>query len=71
MAESQKMIYIDEDKGVDAPSTTGSQDAPFKTLSIAYIQNDGQGSYLVKKQEEGKEAEWVPATKSGLKKSSD
>jgi asparaginyl-tRNA synthetase len=68
MAEAQKTIYIDEDNGIDAPTTNGSQDAPFKTLSIAYIQNDGQGSYLVKKWEEGKEAEWVPATKSGLKK---
>lgn len=64
MAET---AYIDEKTGKDSTDATGAEDSPYASLSYAFIQRDGQGSFLTKKEEEGK-SEWVPATKSGLKK---
>jgi asparaginyl-tRNA synthetase len=68
MAEDKKTIHIDEEKGKDEPGATGAEEAPYKTLQYAYIQTDGQGSYAVRKYEEGKPAEWGPASKAGTKK---
>lgn len=56
MATPQK-IYIDEDTGVDATSTPGSEESPFKTLQFAYIQTDGAGEYLTRKSVTGVVAE--------------
>ncbi|KIW05577.1 asparagine-tRNA ligase [Verruconis gallopava] len=68
MAESQKTIYVDEKAGKDDASATGTESAPYQSLAYAYIQNDGQGTYLQRKYEEGKEPEYAPASKAGTKK---
>jgi hypothetical protein len=73
MAEAQKNVHIDDQKGKDEPSSTGAEDAPYASLSYAYIQTDGQGKYTVAKYEENEEkksvfVEWAPASKAGTKK---
>ncbi len=69
-------FYIDEDVGRDEDSSTGSKDAPYKTLLFAIIQHPGV-SYQTRKSESGPvdangdpaaRLEWKPATKSALKK---
>lgn len=71
MAEEAKTIYIDEEAGQDTPTATGSETAPYKSLVHAYIQTDGQGTYLTRKAggEDSKGSlEWVSASKAGSKK---
>jgi asparaginyl-tRNA synthetase len=59
-------LYIDEDKGVDAPETQGTEASPFKSLIHAYVEKGGaDNEYHVKK---AGEDEYKPATKSALKK---
>lgn len=60
--------YIDEKSGKDDSSATGQESAPYASLQYAYITNDGQGTYQVRKYEEGKEPEYAPASKAGTKK---
>lgn len=60
------VIYIDEEKGIDAHDTEGTEAAPFKSLPQAYVERGGAANeYKVKKQGED---EYKPAAKSALKK---
>jgi asparaginyl-tRNA synthetase len=71
MADSQETIYIDEDNGKDDTSAKGTEDQPYKTLIFAYIQTEGNASYLTRKAEpaaaDGAASappEWKPAAKA-------
>lgn len=59
------VIYIDEEKGIDAPETQGTEAAPFKSILIAYSEKGAENEYQVKKK--GDE-EYKPAAKAALKK---
>lgn len=59
------VIYIDEEKGIDAPETQGTEAAPFKTLSEAYIIHGAESEYQVKKKDD---EEFKPAAKAAMKK---
>jgi asparaginyl-tRNA synthetase len=59
------IIYIDEGKGIDAHDTQGTEAAPFKSLSQAYLERGPDDEYQVKKKDE---EEYKPAAKSALKK---
>jgi len=60
------VIYIDEEKGIDSPDTLGTEAAPFKSLSHAYVERGGAANeYQVKKKDE---EEYKPAAKSAMKK---
>jgi asparaginyl-tRNA synthetase len=59
------VIYIDEEKGVDAPDTQGSETAPFKSLSQAYLEHGADNEYKVKKKDD---EEYKPAAKAAMKK---
>jgi asparaginyl-tRNA synthetase len=59
------IIYIDEEKGVDAHDTPGTQAAPFKSLQQAYLEHGADNEYQVKKKDD---EEYKPAAKSALKK---
>lgn len=59
------VIYIDEEKGIDAPETQGTETAPFKSLLIAYSEKGADNEYQVKKKGE---EEFKPAAKAALKK---
>ena len=61
-------IYVDEKAGKDDTSATGAQDSPYASLVYAYVQQEGEGTYQVRKYEEGKEPEWSAASKAGMKK---
>lgn len=72
MATPQK-LYIDEDTGVDATDTPGSDEKPFKSLQFAYVQTEGAGEYFTRKSLSGVVAEgadkstlleWQPASKA-------
>lgn len=77
---AEKKIYIDEDVGKDEAGADGSEQAPFKTLLHAKIQNPEGATFWTRKSQtgaveaEGEEAiaaarlEWKAATKSALKK---
>ncbi|KAI9697108.1 MAG: hypothetical protein M1820_007923 [Bogoriella megaspora] len=65
MAEA---IHIDEETGIDASTTAGSESAPFKTLQFAYSQKPEQPQYLTRVKADDGSLEWKPATKSALKK---
>jgi asparaginyl-tRNA synthetase len=78
MAEKQS-VYVDEDVGKDASSSTGTEQAPYKTLLYARQQSSDDVQFLVRKSETGpvsadgdaaERLEWKPATKSALKKMS-
>ncbi|POR34706.1 Asparaginyl-trna synthetase [Tolypocladium paradoxum] len=59
------VIYIDEEKGIDANDTPGTVASPFNSLSQAYLQHGPEKEYRVRKKDEG---EYKPAAKAGLKK---
>ena len=59
------IIYIDEGKGIDAHDTQGTEAAPFKSLSQAYLERGPDDEYQVKKKDG---EEYKPAAKSALKK---
>ncbi|KAG9710559.1 asparaginyl-tRNA synthetase, partial [Aureobasidium melanogenum] len=59
-------IYIDEEKGIDAESATGSEQAPYKSVQYAFLQHADNAQYQVRKSAE--EPEWKPAAKAALKK---
>ncbi|KAK3938603.1 hypothetical protein QBC46DRAFT_389840 [Diplogelasinospora grovesii] len=59
------IIYVDEEKGVDAPETAGTQDAPFQSVSVAYLEKGADNEFQVKKKGED---EYKPAAKAALKK---
>ncbi|KAG9684702.1 asparaginyl-tRNA synthetase, partial [Aureobasidium melanogenum] len=59
-------IYIDEEKGIDAESATGSEQAPYKSVQYAFLQHADNAQYLVRKSAE--DPEWKPAAKAALKK---
>jgi asparaginyl-tRNA synthetase len=58
-------IYVDEEKGVDAPETAGTEAAPFASLQQAFLHHGATTEYQVKKKGE---EEYKPAAKAGLKK---
>ncbi|KAI4258388.1 MAG: hypothetical protein LQ352_001237 [Teloschistes flavicans] len=81
MAERSMNVYFDEVLGQDDASADGSESKPYKTLRFAHIQHPPTSSegpqYLTRKKEAGVDQgpgvsevhqEWVPATKSALKK---
>ena len=79
MSTAGKSVYFDEETGKDATSADGSQQQPYKTLLFAHIQyppaaSEGLQYFTRKKTEDFKDGsaeiqiEWVPATKSALKK---
>ncbi|KAJ9218178.1 hypothetical protein DTO166G4_44 [Paecilomyces variotii] len=59
------VIYIDEERGIDAPETQGTEAAPFKSLQEAYLVRGADNEYQVKKKGE---EEYKPAASSALKK---
>ncbi|KAG9765853.1 asparaginyl-tRNA synthetase, partial [Aureobasidium melanogenum] len=59
-------IYVDEEKGFDAESATGSEQAPYKSVQYAFLQHADNAQYQVRKSAE--EPEWKPAAKAALKK---
>ncbi|KAK0388962.1 hypothetical protein NLU13_2539 [Sarocladium strictum] len=59
------VIYIDEEKGIDAPDTQGSETAPFKSLAQAYLLHGADNEYKVKKKDD---EEFKPAAKAAMKK---
>lgn len=59
------VIYIDEERGVDSPETQGTEAAPFKSLSHAYLEHGADNEYKVKKKDD---EEWKPAAKAAMKK---
>jgi asparaginyl-tRNA synthetase len=59
-------IYIDEEKGVDAESATGTEQAPYKSVQHAFLQHADSAQYQVRKSAE--DPEWKPAAKAALKK---
>ena len=64
LAGNMAIIYVDEEKGVDADSTEGTETAPFKSLAQAYLKHGSENEYQVKKVNE----EYKPAAKAALKK---
>ena len=58
------VIYVDEEKGLDVPGQ-GSESAPFKTVSVAYLENGADHEYKVKKKDD---EEFKPAAKAAMKK---
>src|SRR5271154_2262931 len=58
------IIYIDEEKGLDADTTDGSESSPFKSLTQAYLRNGPESEYRVKKIND----DFKPAAKAALKK---
>ena len=77
MAPAESIIYVDESAGQDAESAAGTKDAPYQTLSYAFIQKppaEGR-EYFSRKSEVDADTgnsvlEWKPAAKSALKKAS-
>ncbi|KEY71676.1 hypothetical protein S7711_02911 [Stachybotrys chartarum IBT 7711] len=59
------VIYIHEETGVDGPDTPGTEAAPFKTVSEAYVVHGADSEYVVKKKGDD---EFKPAAKSAMKK---
>jgi len=59
------VFYVDEEKGTDAAGTAGTEAAPFKTLSQAFLEHGPDNEYLVKKKDD---EEYKPAAKAALKK---
>lgn len=59
------IIFVDEDKGVDADDTLGTEAAPFSSLVQAYLRHGAESEYRVRKNDED---EYKPAAKAGLKK---
>jgi asparaginyl-tRNA synthetase len=59
------VIYIDEEKGIDAQDTAGTEAAPFKSLPEAFYRHGAELEYQVKK---SGEEEFKPAAKAALKK---
>ncbi|KAL8944213.1 MAG: hypothetical protein Q9211_000682 [Gyalolechia sp. 1 TL-2023] len=81
MAATNKSVHFDEELGKDDLTADGSQQKPYKTLLFAHIQHPPTTSdgprYLTVKKEPGAHQgsgvsevhrEWVPATKTALKK---
>lgn len=81
MATWNKSVHFDEELGKDDPTADGSQQKPYKTLLFTHIQHPPAASdgpqYLTLKKEPGADQgpavselhrEWVPATKTALKK---
>lgn len=59
------VIYVDEDRGLDAQETPGTVSGPFKSLLEAFVRHGPEAEYQVKKKDDD---EYKPAAKSGLKK---
>ncbi|CAG9986698.1 unnamed protein product [Clonostachys byssicola] len=59
------VIYVDEEKGIDAQDTAGTEAAPFKSLPEAFYRHGAELEYQVKK---AGEEEFKPAAKAALKK---
>src|SRR5436190_3401327 len=59
------IIYINEETGIDATNTQGTEAAPFKSLIQAYLERGPGNEYHVQKKDE---KEYKPAAKSALKK---
>ncbi|KAH6898970.1 hypothetical protein B0T10DRAFT_535437 [Thelonectria olida] len=59
------VIFIDEEKGIDAPETAGTEAAPFKSLLEAFFHHGAETEYQVKKKDDD---EYKPAAKAALKK---
>ncbi|KAK0625116.1 hypothetical protein B0T17DRAFT_531958 [Bombardia bombarda] len=59
------ITYVDEEKGSDAAGVPGTEAAPFKTLSQAFIEQGPDHEYVVKKNDEDG---YKPAAKAALKK---
>ena len=76
MASEPAKVYVDESKGKDAESQSGSEGAPYQSLSYAFIQKppDGGREYFMRKSELDESGqsilEWKPAAKSAMKKAS-
>ncbi|CAK4034309.1 Asparagine--tRNA ligase, cytoplasmic [Lecanosticta acicola] len=70
MADAEKKpIHVDEETGLDSSEADGSSEKPFRTLQYAYMQHEGQASYLTKKKEGDEEvATYKPAAKAAMKK---
>ncbi|KAL8731455.1 MAG: hypothetical protein Q9166_003430 [cf. Caloplaca sp. 2 TL-2023] len=81
MAASSRSVYFDEYLGKDETSADGSEQNPYKTLLFSHIRHPPEPpngpQYLTRKREAGADQgpgvsevhqEWVPATKSALKK---
>ena len=79
MATPSASVYVDEDVGKDDHTSTGAEDAPYKTLLYALIQHPPKEGrqYLTRKSETGPVSadgdpkarlEWKPASKAGMKK---
>ncbi|KAA8902485.1 hypothetical protein FN846DRAFT_986906 [Sphaerosporella brunnea] len=68
-----KVVYIDEDAGIDAPQTAGTSDFPFKSLLGALIHTSiPDAEYQTRKSQTGEPAEtreeYKPVAKAALKK---
>jgi asparaginyl-tRNA synthetase len=59
-------IYIDEEKGIDTESATGTEQSPYKSVQHAFLQHADAVQYQVRKSAE--DPEWKPAAKAALKK---
>jgi asparaginyl-tRNA synthetase len=59
------IVYVDETQGVDGQDTPGTEAAPFKSLTEAYVRQGAEHEYRVKK---AGEDEYKPAAKAALKK---
>lgn len=59
------VIFIDEEIGVDARETAGTEAAPFKSLLEAFFHHGPDVEYQVKKKDD---EEYKPAAKAALKK---
>ncbi|QIW96211.1 hypothetical protein AMS68_001729 [Peltaster fructicola] len=70
MADDKPVVHVNEETGSDNPGAAdGSQDKPFKTVSVAYFHTGGTASYLVWKPKAEDEPEgYKPAAKAALKK---
>jgi len=79
MATPEKQtIYIDEIVGIDSADTPGTQEKPFKSLFMAYVEKGEAVDYLIKKapttdatadaKTDGEFSEFKPVAKAALKK---
>lgn len=59
------VFFVDEEQGLDAKETQGTETSPFQSLSQAYLKHGPENEYRVRKK--GDE-EYKPAAKAALKK---
>ncbi|KAF2005864.1 asparaginyl-tRNA synthetase [Amniculicola lignicola CBS 123094] len=74
---AEKTFYIDEDVGKDVESQTGTEDAPYKTLSFAVLTHTETPKFVARKSltgeipeggDESARLEWKPVAKAAMKK---